>query len=83
MGGLGFLKVTNCSSHLYVNMWYYTGIPNSRKLELLSMATLTSPAILKQRVGTSRTYIRPVQRDLDLKPIEDLSDTVSVLTSDM
>lgn len=41
------------------------------------MATLTSPAILKQRVGTSRTYIRPVQRDLDLKPIEDMSDVVS------
>lgn len=42
------------------------------------MATHTSPALLKQRVGTSRTYIRPLQRDLDLDPIEDKSDVVSV-----
>lgn len=48
-----------------------TGIPNSRSMELLSTAVLTSPAILKQRVGQSRTYIRPLQQDLDMNPVAD------------
>ena len=42
------------------------------------MATLTSPSVLKQRVGTSRTYIWPLQRDLCLEPIEDDLDVVSM-----
>jgi len=45
-------------------------LPNSRMLELLSMAAHTSPAVLKERVGKARTYIRPIQRDLDLTPVE-------------
>ena len=39
---------------------------NSRSLEALSPLTLASPGMLKQRVGTARTYIRPLQQDLDL-----------------
>lgn len=49
---------------------------NSRNLEVLSMAVHTSPSILKQRVGSARTYIRPVQRDLDLTPLDDKTDVV-------
>lgn len=44
------------------------------------MATHTSVAVLKQRVGTARTYIRPLQRDLDLQSIkEEKCDVVSVV----
>ena len=46
-------------------------LPNSRKLEILSTTVYTTPSILKQRVGNSRTYIRPIQKDLDLSPVED------------
>ena len=49
-------------------------LPNTRDLEPLSALVLSSPSLLKQRVGTARTYIRPLQRDLDLTP------TRSVLT---
>ena len=41
------------------------------------MGVHKSPHILKQRVGTSRTYVRPLQRDLDLTP-ENESDEDSV-----
>ena len=52
-------------------------LPNSRTMEVLSMAVHTSPALLKQRVGASRTYICPVQRDLDLTAVEGTPDAVS------
>ena len=55
------------------------GLPNSRNMEVLSVAVHTSPAVLKQRVGSSRTYIRPVQRDLDITPLEDTQEAVSEL----
>ena len=54
------------------------GVPNSRTLEVLSLSVHTSPSLLKQRVGNSRTYIRPIQKDLDLSPIEDTIDAVCV-----
>lgn len=50
-------------------------MPNSRRLEVLSSVVYTSPGALKQRVGTSRTYIRPIQRDLDLEPCEEVVDS--------
>jgi len=53
-------------------------IPNSRSLEPLSGFVMSSPSILKQRVGTSRTYIRPLQRDLDTTPVKSVSHTVSI-----
>ena len=53
------------------------GLPNSRNLEILSLVVHTSPGLLKQRVGNSRTYIRPIQKDLDLTPIEESIDAVS------
>ena len=51
-------------------------LPNSRLLEPLSGLVMTSPAMLKQRVGTARTYIRPLQRDLDTTPTRSMPDTV-------
>lgn len=42
---------------------------NSRALEPLSQVVLSSPRMLKDRVGTARTYIRPVQRDMDLSAV--------------
>ena len=36
-------------------------IPNSRNLE-----ELTAVAMLKDRVGNTRTYIQPLQHDLDM-----------------
>ena len=50
-------------------------MPNSRRLEVLSSVVYSSPGALKQRVGTSRTYIRPIQRDLDLEPCEEEVDS--------
>ena len=43
---------------------------------MLSTAVHKSPLVLKQRVGVSRTYIRPVQRHLDLTPLSDNEDEV-------
>lgn len=52
-------------------------LPNTRRLELLSMAVHNSMIVLKQRVGNARTYIRPIQKDLDLDAIEEPVDAVS------
>ena len=41
-------------------------LPNSRKLEVLPAVVHNSPTLLKQRVGTSKTFIRPIQIDLEL-----------------
>ena len=54
-------------------------LPNSRNLEVLSMAAHASISLLKLRVGKSRTYIRPIQQDLDLSPLEDPPSGVSQL----
>lgn len=45
-------------------------IPNSRKFEPLSSRVMSSPLLLRQRVGTARTYIVPLQKDLDLTPLD-------------
>ena len=54
-------------------------MPNSRKLEVLSKFAHTSPECLKQRVGSARTYIRPLQKDLDISAIFNLPDGVSIV----
>ena len=51
---------------------------NSRALEPLSQIVLSSPRMLKDRVGTARTYIRPVQRDMDLSAVFQLPKGVRV-----
>ena len=40
------------------------------------MSVHKSPLALKQRVGISRTYVRPMQRDLDLTPLSDEENVV-------
>lgn len=50
---------------------------NTRNLEPLSQVAWLSLQRLKDRVGTSRTYIRPLQKSLDLSVAVDLSSGVS------
>lgn len=51
-------------------------LPNSRQLEPLSCSAYFSPSLFKDRVGNTRTYIRPLQRDLSLEEILDLPEGV-------
>lgn len=51
---------------------------NSRNLEPLSQVVMSSPRMLKERVGTARTYIRPLQRDLDLSEVFQLPKGVRI-----
>lgn len=51
-------------------------IPNSWELEPLSRHVLSSPRLLKERVGQARTYIVPLQRDLDVTPSVDIPEEV-------
>ena len=53
--------------------------PNSRELEPLSSAAMTSPKNLRDFGGKSRTYIRPLQRELDLSRTN-LGDDVDVVS---
>ena len=57
-------------------------IPNSRNLEVLSSVALSSLRMLKERVGNARTYIRPLQRDLDMEPVVGLPEGVSAWCCD-
>ena len=41
---------------------------NSSVLEQLSSVCLTSPRTFQERIGNSRTYIIPLERDLDFTP---------------
>ncbi len=49
--------------------------PNSRQLECISSNALKSPKATQERVGRSKVYIRPIQRDLDTTPLEDMSNS--------
>jgi len=57
----------------------FKGVPNSRELEVLSKLAHSSLDILKQRVGNARTYIVPLQRDLDLTPTQNSAEQVYYL----
>ena len=52
---------------------------NSRNLEALTSVALSSPAMLKERVGNARTYIRPLQCDLDMDAVLGLPEGVSTV----
>ena len=55
-------------------------LPNSRNLEaLLTSVALSSPVMLKERVGNARTYIRPLQCDLDMDAVLGLPEGVSTV----
>ena len=49
---------------------------NSRVLEPLSAMCLTSPKVLRDRAGSARTYICPIQRDLELSPVHQALESV-------
>ena len=68
----GFPQLRDGGGHQFLRC-----IPNSRLLEPLSGFVMSSPSVLKQRVGTARTYIRPLQRDLDTTPVRSMSHSVS------
>lgn len=57
---------------------FFKCAPNSRSLEPLSQIVLSSPRLLKERVGTARTYVRPVQRDMDLSAVFQLPKGVRI-----
>lgn len=40
------------------------------------MAVHKSPLILKQLVGNARTYVRPLQCELDVTPTDETTDDV-------
>ena len=61
----------------------YRCMPNTRNLEPLSVTVMSSPAMLKARVGTARTYIKPVQQSLELSPVLDLPSGVSCIMHNM
>ena len=51
-------------------------IPNSNQLECLPPLALHSPRNTQECVGKSKVYIRPIQKDLSLSPLEqDLDGT--------
>jgi hypothetical protein len=56
---------------------FFKCTPNSRSLEVLSATTISSPEALRSRAGKARTYIRPLQRDLDMTAVVDLPGGVS------
>ena len=51
--------------------------PNSKELEVISLAVSQSPKLLKSVVANGRVFIRPIQKHLQLDPDERL--TLSVL----
>ena len=58
-------------------------IANSRQLEPISLAVAKSPKLLRKVIGSSRIYIRPIQRNLDTTPADDgmpLSSSPEVCT---
>lgn len=52
--------------------------PNSRNLQALTSVVLSSPAMLKERVGNAQTYIRPLRHDLDMDAVLGLPEGVSL-----
>ena len=52
-------------------------MPNTHQLKPLPGLVMESPLKLNQRVGTARTYIRPLQKDLDNTPIQQKDGGVS------
>ena len=44
---------------------------SSRELDLIPFSISYSPQLLKEKMGTAKVYIRPIQMDLDLAPQKD------------
>lgn len=43
-------------------------VANSKSLEVISTTVSRLPRLLKAVIGSGKVYLRPIQRDLDLKP---------------
>ena len=43
-------------------------VPNTKSLEVISSAIGQSPKLLKSVIGNGRVFIRPIQKNLDVKP---------------
>ena len=82
-----FFEDVECTSILFKNQTYpklregggYQLCKCKRELQPLSMATLLSPMSSKQCGGNSRTYIKPLQCDLDISPDEEHSSGLMVI----
>ena len=60
-------QLRNCGGFMF-----FKCTPNTRNLEALSKVVFSAPRMSKERVGMGRTYICPIQRDLDLSAIFEL-----------
>ena len=56
---------------------------NSRMLEPISSTAMQSPRATNDRVGRSKVYIRPMQKDLCTKPVNGDSSTKPTLRSNL
>ena len=54
-------------------------IPNTKELEVISLAVSQSAKLLKSVVGGGRLFIRPIQKNLQLDLDKDLVSSVQVL----
>ncbi len=53
-------------------------VANTRLLEAISPSVARSPKVLRRVVGNSRIYIRPIQKDLDVTPVDEPSTSQEV-----
>ena len=53
-------------------------IPNTKQLEVMSVALSQSPKLLKSVVATGRVFVRPIQKDLELDLDEGLVPSLQV-----
>lgn len=56
-------------------------ISNSRNLEVISPQIASSPKLLKAIVGSSKVYIRPIQKELDLESTITSTMTAATISS--
>ena len=63
-----FPKLNGCSGFDLLRC-----IPNTKELEVISLPVAHSPTLLKSVVGGGKVYIRPIQKDLPLDVIQELT----------
>lgn len=50
---------------------------NTRVLETIAPSALQSPCATPERIGRSKVYIRPIQKDLDTTPVVDSGSSMT------
>ena len=53
-------------------------IPSTRDLEVIPSPACHTPKLLRNRIGSGRVYIRPIQMDLDIEPEDEFDVTNQV-----